>query len=96
MRYQKCIFFYNVRFITYKQLYLIYMVPKGGAEMTGSGNMRDFIDFMGFRNMVLEDRIQECVDAMESGRTDIQIDCTDMTSDEQEFFREELERRLNR
>lgn len=61
-----------------------------------SGNTQDFMDFMGYRNMVLEDRVQECMDAIERGETSIQVDCTDMTSEEQERFQEELRRRIDR
>ena len=58
-------------------------------------NAQDFTDYMSFRWSDLEGRVQECVDAIERGETSIQVDCSDMTSEEQEFFKRELQRRVN-
>lgn len=56
---------------------------------------QNFLDYMGFRQSELENRIQECLRAIEKGETCIRVDCSDMTSEEQEFFQKELQRRIN-
>ena len=58
-------------------------------------NAQDFTDYMSFRWSDLEGRVQECVDAIERGGPSIQVDCSDMTSEEQELFKRELQRRIN-
>lgn len=58
-------------------------------------NAQDFTDYMSFRRSDLEGRVQKCVDAIEGGETSIQVDCSDMTLEEQEFFKKELQRRIN-
>lgn len=57
---------------------------------------QDFTDYMSFRWSDLEGRVQECVDAIEGGETSIQVDCSDMTSEEQEVFKKELKKRINK
>lgn len=61
----------------------------------GFGNAGDFMDYMGFRWLELEGRIQKCVDAIERGETVIRVDCSDMTSTEQELFQKELQKLVN-
>jgi hypothetical protein len=34
----------------------------------------DFMEFMGYRNMVIEDKIEECLDAARRGETEINFD----------------------
>lgn len=53
----------------------------------------DFMDFMGYRNMVLEEKIKECLDAAEDGETEITIDRGDLTDEEVEYLKSEVRRR---
>ncbi len=53
-----------------------------------------FMDFMGYRNMVVEDKIEECLSAARRGETEISIDRGDLTNDEAEYLQREVERRF--
>lgn len=60
-----------------------------------SGKMNDeFMEFMGYRNMVIEENIEECLEAARQGMTSITIDCDDLTEDELEYLQQEVQRRL--
>ncbi len=52
----------------------------------------DFMEFMGYRNMVVEDKIEECPDAARRGETEISIDRGDLTDDEVEYVKKEVEK----
>ena len=41
--------------------------------------MDDFMNYMGCHNMVIEDKIRECLNAARRGETRISIDCDDLT-----------------
>ena len=56
----------------------------------------DFMNFMGYRNMVVEDKIEECLAAARRGETEISIDRGDLTDDETEYLQKEVERRIKR
>ncbi len=56
----------------------------------------DFMEFMGYRNMVVEDKIEECLDAARRGETEISIDRGDLTDDEVDYVENEVRRRVNR
>ena len=56
----------------------------------------DFVDFMGYRNMVIEDKIEECLSAARRGETEISIDRDDLTDDEAEYLQREVQRRIER
>ena len=56
----------------------------------------DFIEFMGYRNMVVEDKIEECLDAARRGETEISIDRGDLTDDEAEYLEKEVQRRIQK
>ena len=58
--------------------------------------MDGFMEFMGYRNMVVEDKIEECLSAARRGETEISIDRGDLTDDEAEYLQREVQRRLNR
>ncbi len=55
-----------------------------------------FMEFMGYRNMVIEDKIEECLSAVRRGETEISIDCGDLTDDEVEYLQREVQRRINK
>ncbi len=54
----------------------------------------DFLDYMGYRYMVIENKIRECLDAARRGETEIDIDRGDLTDEEALYLQEEVERRI--
>ena len=54
----------------------------------------DFMEFMGYRNMVLEDKIEECLSAARRGEASVSIDRDDLTDDEVAYLQKEVQRRL--
>lgn len=54
----------------------------------------DFMNFMGYRNMVVEDKIEECLAAARRGESSISIDRGDLTDDEVRYLQREVQRRL--
>ena len=53
-----------------------------------------FMSFMGYRNMVVEDKIEECLAAARRGETSIGIDRGDLTDAEVAYVQREVQRRL--
>lgn len=56
----------------------------------------DFMDFMGFRNIVLEEKIEECLSAARRGETSVSIERDDLTDDEVLYLQKEVQRRLGK
>ena len=54
----------------------------------------DFMNFMGYRNMVVEEKIEECLSAARRGETAVSIDRGDLTDSELEYLYQELDKRL--
>ncbi len=54
----------------------------------------DFMNYMGYRNMVEEDKIEECLSAARRGETSVNIDRGDLTDGEAEYLQKEVRRRL--
>ncbi len=54
----------------------------------------DFMNFMGYRNMVVEEKIEECLSAARGGETSVSIDRDDLTDDEVAYLQKEVHRRL--
>ena len=54
----------------------------------------DFMNFMGYRNMVVADKIEECLCAARRGETSISIDSGDLTDSEIEYLEKEVRRRI--
>ena len=59
-------------------------------------NNNGFVDYMGYRNMVIEDKIEECLSAARRGESEINIDRGDLTDSEAEYLQGEVERRIRR
>lgn len=55
-----------------------------------------FMDFMGYRNMILEEKIEECLEAARRGEMEISIDRGDLTDSELEYIQREVQRRISR
>ena len=54
----------------------------------------DFMNFMGYRNMVVEEKIEECLSAARRGETSVSIDRDDLTDDEVAYLQKEVQHRL--
>ena len=57
-------------------------------------NQDDFMDYMGYRNTVVEEKIEECLSEIRSGKTEISVDRGDLTDSELEYLYHELDKRL--
>ena len=53
-----------------------------------------FMNFMGYRNMVVEDKIEECLAAARRGETSVSIDRGDLTDAEVAYVQREVQRKL--
>ena len=52
------------------------------------------MEYGGYRNMIVEDKINECVSAYRRGESSVSIDAGDMTDSEIEYLKKEVERRI--
>jgi Ni2+-binding GTPase involved in maturation of urease and hydrogenase len=57
-------------------------------------NKDDFMDYVGYRNTVVEEKIEECLSEIRSGKTEISVDRGDLTDSELEYLYQELDKRL--
>ena len=57
-------------------------------------NKDDFMDYMGYRNTVVEEKIEECLSEIRSGKTEISVDRGDLTDSELEYLYQEMDKRL--
>lgn len=55
----------------------------------------EFMNYMGYRYTVVENKVEECLSAARRGETSVTIDADDLTDGEVEYLKKELERRLN-
>ncbi len=53
-----------------------------------------FMSFMGYRNMVVEDKIEECLAAARREETSVSIDRGDLTDAEVAYVQKEVQRKL--
>jgi hypothetical protein len=49
---------------------------------------------VGYRNTVVEEKIEECLSEIRSGKTEISVDRGDLTDSELEYLYQELDKRL--
>ena len=54
----------------------------------------NFMDYMGYRNMIIEGKIKECLEMAKKGAEVISIDTVDLTNDEIKYLEKEVKRRL--
>ena len=54
----------------------------------------DFTNYMGYRNMVVEEKIEACLTAARRGETSINIDSGDLTDSEIEYLEKEVRSRI--
>ena len=57
-------------------------------------NKDDFMDYMGYRNTVVEEKIEECLSEIRNGKAEISVDRGDLTDSELEYLYQELDKRL--
>ncbi len=57
-------------------------------------NKDDFMNYMGYRNTVVEEKIEECLSEIRNGKTEISVDRGDLTDSELEYLYQELDKRL--
>lgn len=57
-------------------------------------NKDDFMDYMCYRNTVVEEKIEECLSEIRSGKTEISVDRGDLTDSELEYLYQKLDKRL--
>ena len=57
--------------------------------------MEDFMEYAGYRSTVVEEKIDECLEAARNGVSGVSFDREDLTDDEIEYIKEEVRRRLN-
>ena len=54
----------------------------------------NFMDYMGYRNMIIEGKIKACLEMAKKGAEVISIDTGDLTNDEIKYLEKEVKRRL--
>ena len=54
----------------------------------------DFMSFMGYRNSLCEEKIEECLALARQGVTAIEVDAAELTDDEIEYVQREVRRRV--
>ena len=54
----------------------------------------DFMNFMGFRDSLCEEKIGECLALARRGVTEIEVDAGDLTDSEIEYVQREVRRRV--
>lgn len=57
-------------------------------------NKDDFMNYMGYRNTIVEEKIEEYLSEIRSGKTEISVDRGDLTDSELEYLYQELDKRL--
>ena len=58
-----------------------------------SSSKDDFMDFIGYRNMVVEGKIDECLSEIRRGETSVSVDRGDLTDSEVEYLKKEVSKR---
>lgn len=53
----------------------------------------EFMDYMGYRNSILEEKIDECLEQVRRGEKEVSFDRDDLTPDELEYIEHEVRRR---
>ena len=56
-------------------------------------NSNDFMEYAGYRNMVIQEKIEECLDRVRAGERNFEIDGGDLTESEIKQVQREVERR---
>ena len=54
----------------------------------------DFMEYAGYRNMILENKIDECLRKIAEGHDSISVDVEDLTDDEIVYVESEIKRRF--
>ena len=54
----------------------------------------EFMDFMGYRESLIDEKVEECLDAARRGETSVTIDQGELTDDEMQRVENEVSKRL--
>ena len=54
---------------------------------------KGFMEYMGYRNSLIEDKVDECLEKLKEGKTEITVDRGDLTDEEVRTVKREVERR---
>ena len=54
----------------------------------------DFLNYMAFRDSILEDKIEQCLSAARTGAVSINIDREDLSDVEIRYIQQEVQRRI--
>ena len=60
-----------------------------------SFSKNDFMDYRGFRYMLMEEAVSECLEAARRGETKVSIDRGDFTDDEIRYIEKQVRSRLD-
>ena len=63
-------------------------------NIIGSAGADGYMEYMGYRNMLAEDAIQDCIDAAHAGADHFTLDAGDFTDEELDYIKSEVRRRL--
>ena len=58
------------------------------------GSNDDLMDFVGYRNMILEEKIEICLEAIRRGETEVTFDREDLTDAEIDYISREVRKRM--
>ena len=59
-------------------------------------NSNDFMEYADCRNMMIQEKIEECLSLVRAGNFNFEIDSGDLTESEIEYVKREVERRYRR
>lgn len=62
--------------------------------MKGETKMNDFMNFIGYRESLIDEKVEECLEAARHGEKEVSIDPGDLTRSELEQVQREVERRI--
>ncbi len=55
----------------------------------------EFMEYAGFRNMLVEEKIEECLEAARQGETSFSIDVEGLSDAEISYLQDEVRRRID-
>ena len=56
----------------------------------------ELADYVGFRHMLAEEKIEECLAAARRGETSVEIDTGDLNAEEIAYIKKQVRRRIDR
>ena len=56
----------------------------------------EFVEFMGYREMLIQQKIEECIELLNNGAKEIEVSCGELTSDEMQRVYQEVLKKVGR